>query len=130
MEELGPSLDTLLENLRRAGLSGVVEPLMMTSRQAFEQLKDRERFSLIFIDGNHSYDNVKEDFEMWSQCLVEGGVIGFHDSDTGMPGPKRVIAEVKRRPDFEFFSLVGQLTSFRKCPGATDAHTQHTLPAR
>ena len=114
METLGPSLDVFAENLRKAGVSDLVEPLVMTSREAFERLRDRECFSLVFIDGNHSYRSVIEDFEMWSQCLVEGGVIGFHDSNTGMPGPRRVIGEVKERADFEFLSLVGQLTSFRK----------------
>jgi len=116
MEELGPSLKVFLANLRTAGVSDLVEPLVMTSRQAFERLGDQECFSFVFIDGNHSYRSVKEDFEIWSQCLMEGGVVGFHDSNTGMPGPRRVIGEVKGRADFEFLSLVGQLTAFRKIP--------------
>ena len=114
MKALGPSLEAFRENLRNAGVSDVVEPLVMTSRRAFEQLKDRERLSLVFIDGDHSYRSVREDFEMWSQCLVEGGAIAFHDSNGRMQGPRRVVVEVKEREDFEFLSLVGQLTSFRK----------------
>jgi len=114
MRALGPSLEAFRENLRHADLTDVVKLLVMTSRRAFEQLKDREHFSLAFIDGDHSYRSVREDFEMWSQCLVEGGVIAFHDSNGRMQGPRRVVAEVKEREDFEFLSLVGQLTSFRK----------------
>lgn len=113
----GPTLDIFLENLKRAGLSDVVEPLVMTSREAFEQLEGQEHFSFVFIDGNHDYDYVKEDFEMWSQCLVEGGVIAFHDREYGGGGPTRVIDEVKERSDYEFLSLVDASICFRKCSG-------------
>ena len=114
MERFGPSLAAFQENLRVAGVSDAVDLLLMTSRMAFEELKDRERFSLVFIDGNHGYTNVRDDFEMWSQCLIDGGVLALHDANGKMPGPKRVFAEVKKRADFEFISLVVQLASFRK----------------
>ncbi len=110
----GPSFDSFQENLTDAGVSDVVEPLVMRSSEAFETLKDREPFAFVFIDGNHGYDNVRQDFELWSQCLVTGGVIAFHDSNGKMPGPPRVVAEVKQMQDYEFLSLVEQLTSFRK----------------
>ena len=34
---------------------------------------------LLFIDGDHSYDGVKRDFEMYSPMVRKGGVIAFHD---------------------------------------------------
>jgi predicted O-methyltransferase YrrM len=36
-------------------------------------------FDLIFIDGDHTYDGVKKDFENYSPMLKDGGVIFFHD---------------------------------------------------
>ena len=33
----------------------------------------------IFIDGDHSYDGVKQDFEMYKDLVCEGGIIAFHD---------------------------------------------------
>lgn len=33
----------------------------------------------LFIDGDHSYDGVKQDFEMYSPLVKEGGIILFHD---------------------------------------------------
>ena len=33
----------------------------------------------LFIDGDHSYDGVKSDFEMYSPLVNEGGIIVFHD---------------------------------------------------
>ena len=114
MDELGPSLDAFGENLQNAGVADAVEPVVMTSREAFYELRDRPPFSFVFIDGNHGYKSVRQDFDLWSQRLIAGGVLAFHDSDTKMPGPRRVIAEVQERDDYEYISLVEQLTSFRK----------------
>jgi predicted O-methyltransferase YrrM len=49
------------------------------------------RVDVLFIDGDHSYDGVKRDYEMYSPLVRDGGVIGIHDivppSPTG-PRPK------------------------------------------
>lgn len=39
------------------------------------------KFDFIFIDGDHSYEGVKKDFEMYKSLLSPRGVIGFHDID-------------------------------------------------
>jgi cephalosporin hydroxylase len=41
-------------------------------------LKGRKVDSL-FIDGDHSYEGVKKDFEMYSPLVRKGGIIAFHD---------------------------------------------------
>jgi len=33
----------------------------------------------LFIDGDHSYEGVRQDFESYSTLVGEGGLIGFHD---------------------------------------------------
>lgn len=38
-----------------------------------------ELVDFLFIDGDHSYEGVKQDFEMYSPLVREGGVIAFHD---------------------------------------------------
>ena len=38
----------------------------------------------LFIDGDHSYEGVREDFMMYSPLVREGGLIAFHDiADSG-----------------------------------------------
>jgi predicted O-methyltransferase YrrM len=37
------------------------------------------RLDLLFIDGDHTYEGVKKDFEMYSSLVRVGGVIAFHD---------------------------------------------------
>jgi len=34
---------------------------------------------VLFIDGDHSYEGVKKDFELYSQFVRPGGIIIFHD---------------------------------------------------
>lgn len=40
---------------------------------------------LLFIDGDHSYDGVKQDYETFSPLVRDGGIIGFHDIIPGEP---------------------------------------------
>jgi cephalosporin hydroxylase len=41
-------------------------------------LKGR-KVNFLFIDGDHSYEGVKKDFEMYSPLVRKGGIIAFHD---------------------------------------------------
>jgi len=40
---------------------------------------DGYEIDVLFIDGDHSYEGVKQDFEMYSPLVREGGLIAFHD---------------------------------------------------
>ena len=55
---------------------------------------------MVFIDADHSYDAVKQDWDDWSPRVVPGGVIALHDSypvdgrvEAGM-GPVRLAREL------------------------------------
>jgi predicted O-methyltransferase YrrM len=37
------------------------------------------KVDFLFIDGDHSYEGVKSDFEMYSGLVRPGGLIVFHD---------------------------------------------------
>jgi hypothetical protein len=51
------------------------------SRQAVDDLLDRGRKQLdfLFIDGDHSYEGAKADFEDYKGFVRPGGLIAFHD---------------------------------------------------
>lgn len=38
-----------------------------------------KKYDFVFIDGDHTYESVKRDFELAKQCLTSQGVIAFHD---------------------------------------------------
>lgn len=46
--------------------------------ETFGKVKDK-RFDFIFIDGNHSYEAVKSDYEMYRPLVREKGIMVFHD---------------------------------------------------
>jgi predicted O-methyltransferase YrrM len=64
-------------NLARVGIADHVEPLVMTSSEAARVVEGG--VELLFIDGDHSYDAVRRDADVWLPRLVEGGVVMFHD---------------------------------------------------
>jgi predicted O-methyltransferase YrrM len=52
------------------------------ARQTFEVAKNLlggSGVDLLFIDGDHTYDGVKMDWEMYSPLVREGGIVVFHD---------------------------------------------------
>jgi len=38
-----------------------------------------EKLDLLFIDGDHTYEGVKKDWEMYSPLVKKGGLVAFHD---------------------------------------------------
>jgi hypothetical protein len=57
---------------------GKIKKLKMTSRQAEVYVADSS-LDLVFIDGDHSYEAVKEDIALWTPKVREGGIIAGHD---------------------------------------------------
>jgi predicted O-methyltransferase YrrM len=53
-----------------------------------QAVQDRvgDRLDFLFIDGDHSYDGVRRDFELYSPFVREGGLVAFHDIVPGGPG--------------------------------------------
>jgi predicted O-methyltransferase YrrM len=60
---------------------------------------------LLFIDGDHTYKGVREDFEMYSPLVRSGGLVVFHDIVEGPPdavgGVPRFWKEIKRRGEVQ-----------------------------
>jgi predicted O-methyltransferase YrrM len=59
------------------------------------------KVDVLFIDGDHSYEGVKKDFEMYSPLVAKDGIVAFHDIVPGRPedvgGVPRFWNEVKVR---------------------------------
>lgn len=55
-------------------------------------------FGAVFIDGNHSYEYVKADWQNYSQLVKTGGIVSFHDAclDAERYGTPKVLNEIKK----------------------------------
>lgn len=79
-----------LENIKKAGLLDIVKPIPKRSIEAINDIK--EPIELLFIDGAHSYEKVKQDFTTYFPKVIQGGTVAFHDRERD--GVKELIAEV------------------------------------
>jgi predicted O-methyltransferase YrrM len=65
---------------------------------------DGGSIDLVFIDGDHSREAARLDWELWSPLVREGGTVVFHDArehkpeGRGLPGPTAVVDERFRGP--------------------------------
>ena len=55
-------------------------------------------FDAVFIDGNHSYEYVKLDWENYSKLVKKDGIVAFHDAclDADRYGTPKVLSEIRR----------------------------------
>lgn len=51
------------------------------TNEIYNKISSHGKFDLIFIDGDHSYEGVKRDFNMYKNLLSDRGYIAFHDID-------------------------------------------------
>jgi len=49
------------------------------SREKISSILNGEKLDFLFIDGDHTYEGVKKDYEDYKDYVKEGGWIGFHD---------------------------------------------------
>lgn len=70
-----------------------------------------ESIDFLFIDGDHTYEGVKEDWVLWNRMVKPGGLIAFHDTIPSVnrhePGVVRFVSELKDQlPWVEFFTPI------------------------
>lgn len=78
---------TLRRNLRRCGLGDFVEIVRATSEVAARGWA--RSIDFLFIDGDHSLQGVRRDWELFSPFLGEFSVAVFHDTTWERHGPNR-----------------------------------------
>lgn len=65
-----------------------------------------EKIDFLFIDGDHTYEGVKEDFKMYGPLVKTNGLIAFHDITNLVPGcdVMRFWNEIKK--DYEIIEIL------------------------
>lgn len=96
-EEIKKLNTSLLQNFKKTmekyNLLETVKIIPFLSSDARKKFFEK-RIDLLFIDGNHDYSAVKEDYLLWSPLVPSGGRIILHDFGAAhVDGPKRVAKE-------------------------------------
>ena len=95
-----------------------------TSVDAYHDFFIRQdiKIDLLWIDGDHSYEGVKTDFDLYSKILSDKGVIIIHDTDPNyeetllvsedakkdhhsFDGPSKFVKELEENPDWNLINL-------------------------
>lgn len=88
-----------------------VEVLKQTSADAAAEWQ-LHNIKMLFIDADHSYESVKQDFTLWEKFVIVHGLVIFHDSYEA--GPQKVIEEAMETKKFHKLMLADSLTVLRK----------------
>ncbi len=133
VDSMGPFQATK-EKCERGVKTGLADIGLSTQADRWHLISDysynvvnnfKEKIDVIFIDGDHTYEAVKKDFEDWFPLVKKGGFILFHDSqktpqsdpekyEKGWPGPTRLVNELKENKSLEYLSPASSLSAFRK----------------
>ena len=80
------------------------------------------QIDVLWIDGDHTYEGVKTDFELYSKIISDNGIIIIHDTDENyeetlivsedakkdhhkFDGPSRLVKELEKNPDYNLINL-------------------------
>lgn len=114
----GEQLDRELRDaLARYGVEGKVHLVVADSRTVDPPAPELE---LLFVDGDHSYEGAKADYERWAPLVRPRGHLLFHDAvDTGKygnvyPGVARLAGEISRDARWERRPGAGSIAHFTK----------------
>lgn len=104
--------DDYIKNIKNARLDDLVIPIVKNSEEAAKDF--HKKVELIFIDGDHEYEYVKKDFELWFPKIVDKGIMALHDTTT-WPGPKKVAEKyILKSKNFKNVKILDSITFAEK----------------
>lgn len=102
--------------LAKAALENTVVPLVCSSEVAARAWQTP--LSLVFIDGGHSYEAVKADYDLWHPYIEPGGYLLIHDvykdPSQGGQDPYRIYQKAIASKIFIVDPIVGSLGVLKK----------------
>jgi hypothetical protein len=101
----GPTLETFLENITTAGVSGSVRTICQRSTDVTWSIP----ISFLFVDGLHDYAHVAADFRHFERFLVDRAYVAFHDYAEYYPGVVRFVDELIASTRFYKLSQVSSM---------------------
>lgn len=63
-----------------------------------------EKLDFVYIDGNHQYEYVKADIELYYPKILDGGILGGHDIQ--FPGVEKAVKEFATKHGKRVYSVV------------------------
>jgi hypothetical protein len=99
-------------NLLRAGVVQQVR-LVNLSSELVAGRWDRP-VSLLWLDGDHTFEGVSRDHHCWDAHVPRGGVIALHDSTNPRLGPRRLVSDLLGCGRYRQIGVVDDTTVLQK----------------
>lgn len=100
--DLSDLKNNFTNNMSKLRLNQNIKLLNMKSKDAVNILKtEKVKIRFLFIDGLHTYEGVKTDFELFYPLVLKGGIIVFDDYSNSCDGVKRFIDEIILKYSFK-----------------------------
>jgi predicted O-methyltransferase YrrM len=114
VEPCSGKLDTLSEFRRTIAGAGLEDQVVaVVGRSAAVASFWRGPLNLLFIDGGHTDEAARTDYEGWAPWVVHGGVLAIHDvfedPRAGGQAPYRIFRRALDSGEFEEYRRVGSL---------------------
>ncbi len=78
-----------------------------------ELVLEKDIFDFALIDGDHTYEGVKNDFLKIISFMRYEGVMCFHDNSVHFPGVQKFIEELKDMKEMVCLGEAGSATCFK-----------------
>jgi predicted O-methyltransferase YrrM len=114
-----------LRNLKEVGINDWVIPVIGISQELAQRWARDVR--LVYVDGSHEYEDVKEDFRLCFELLGDDGIIALHDSLFEHEGPTKVVELLLRNAFAIHVGFVGSITFCQKGKQSTFQQVRNTL---
>jgi len=93
--DLSDLKDRFLSNMKSLELDSSVNLLDMTTAEAAREFK-REQVRFLFVDGDHTYEGVSQDIQLFFPLLCPNAVIVFDDFSNAFPGLLKAVEDLFR----------------------------------
>jgi predicted O-methyltransferase YrrM len=122
VEPQSGKLDTLSEFRRTIAGAGLEDHVVaVVGRSAAVASFWRTPLNLVFIDGGHTDEAARADYEGWAPWVVVGGVLAIHDvfedPRDGGQAPYRIFRRALASGEFEQYRKVGSLRLLERVSG-------------
>jgi len=110
--EKAGTLEEFRKNIKSIKVDDIITQIVRPSQEVAKDFNHPVEF--IFIDGDHDYEMVKLDFDLWFPKVINGGIMAFHDT-IGWDGPRRVVSEyIFKSKYFKNANFVDSITYAQK----------------
>jgi MMP 1-O-methyltransferase len=106
------------KNIKLAQVEGTIIPIVETSEEAAKNWNNKF-IEFLWIDGDHLYNMVKLDFNLWSPFLINKGIIAFHDVTHSKAIRSVVINSILKSKNFINIGFIGSIVFAQKTKSQT-----------